>query len=313
MAEKTLPINAHISESSLLQPSIQLWKHYLTDQGRSVYTIKAFVADLNLLSSYLPPDKQVGSITTKDLESFLNWLEKERNISCSPKSLARRITSLKSFFRWLSQYGAISVDPAEKIVQVAVISPLPVVLTSAEIKQLTDYANDLRFGQTPDARPYTLLSLVLETAIKKGECLALTKNHLELDDSDGAFIFVRYTNPRYRYKERKISVSEIWVEACREYLEQYQPEDQVFPWSPRRLEYILEFLGQAVGLSKHVSFDMCRWSCALQDLINGIDPDKIRQKLGISKIQWREIFLKLRRLAKEQGFDFVPEDIEANN
>ncbi len=40
------------------------------------------------------------------------------------------------------------------------------------------------------------------------------------------------------------------------------------------------------------------------DLSNGVENEKIRQKLGISKIQWREIHLKLRKLALQQGFVF---------
>jgi hypothetical protein len=66
------------------------------------------------------------------------------------------------------------------------------------------------------------------------------------------------------------------------------------------LEYLLEDLSVEAGLSKHLSFDMCRWTCALNDLKAGMEHDKIRQKLGISKIQWREIATKLDRLAKEK-------------
>jgi integrase/recombinase XerD len=73
--------------------------------------------------------------------------------------------------------------------------------------------------------------------------------------------------------------------------------DRLLPWSPRRLEYLLEDIGKDAGLPKHLSFDMCRWTCALQDYLNNVEPEKIRQKLGISKIQWREIHLKLRQLA----------------
>ena len=303
MSDKPVSLSAHITEDTLLQPAIQAWKFYLRDQGRSTHTVKAFEADLQLLSSFLPPDKPIGQITTKDLEDFTNWLANERNILCSPKSLARRITSLKSFFRWLSSNAVLTVDPAEKLVQLAVKSPLPVVLTQSEVQKVIDTADAMRFKQPADSRPYTLLSLLLETAIKKGECINLSLNHLDFDSPNGPFIFVRYTNPRYRYKERKIPVSQFWVEAFREYQQQYNPVDQAFPWSPRRLEYILEDISNAAGLEKHLSFDMCRWTSALNDLVNGIEPDKIRQKLGISKIQWREIFQKLRTLAKEQGFD----------
>ena len=86
--------------------------------------------------------------------------------------------------------------------------------------------------------------------------------------------------------------------SLQEYLAQYQPRETVFPWSPRRLEYLLEDIGKEAGLTKHLSFDMCRWTCALDDWHSGMDRDLIRQKLGISKIQWREISLKLRQLAE---------------
>jgi integrase/recombinase XerD len=59
----------------------------------------------------------------------------------------------------------------------------------------------------------------------------------------------------------------------------------------------LEDLGEEAGLTKHVSFDMCRWTCALSDWQADIDHNKIRQKLGISKIQWREVKTKLDHLA----------------
>ena len=41
---------------------------------------------------------------------------------------------------------------------------------------------------------------------------------------------------------------------------------------------------------------MCRWTCTLMDYRAGMEPEKIRQKLGVSKIQWREVFMKLKQL-----------------
>jgi integrase/recombinase XerD len=45
---------------------------------------------------------------------------------------------------------------------------------------------------------------------------------------------------------------------------------------------------------------MCRWTSALDDWKSGMETEKIRQKLGVSKIQWREVSLKLRQLAGEK-------------
>lgn len=293
---------AHLTEKTFLQPAIQAWKFYLNDQGRSPHTVKAFVADLNLLDTFLPPDKTIGDISLRDLENFTNWLENERGVPCSPKSLSRRITSVKSFFRWLQNGGVILVDPADKLVQRSVSSPLPTVLTHPEVKTALRTAAAMREGDQPDARPYTLIKLLLETAIKKGECRNIALNHLSLEDPENAYVFIRYTNPRYRYKERKIPLSQDWIESFNEYVSQYEPEERLFPWTARRLEYLLEDITEAAGFEKRISFDMCRWTSVLTDLIEGVEPDRIRQKLGVSKIQFREIRRKLRTLALQQGY-----------
>jgi integrase/recombinase XerD len=307
MNRKDETISAHITESTLLQPAIQAWKYFLRDQGRSHHTLKAFEADMMLLEEFMPTDKQIGQISTKDLEDYLTWLEDDRGIPCSPKTLSRRITSLKSFFRWLTKNAVISVDPAEKLIQKTVTSPLPTILTPKELKVSLEAAESICTSASADPRPYVLLLLVLETALKKGECLNLKTNHLELGNPEEAFIFVRYPNQRYRFKERKISVSPQWVDAYNQYAEKYQIKDQVFPWSQRRLEYLLEDVTNAAKMDKHISFDMLRWTSALNDLSNGVEQDKIRQKLGISKIQWREVKSKLRNLAMQNGY-ILPEE-----
>ena len=289
--------SAHINASSLLTPTIKAWRIYLDDQGSSIHTVKAFTADLRLLASYLPPDRILGNITTQDLNNFLEWMQTGRGVPCSPKTLARRITSLKAFFRWLTQNGVLRIDPANKVVQKTVISPLPTVLTSDEYTLILQAAETHRHDSKPDARYYTLAALLLSTGVKKGECLAISTNHLDLESPNGPLLFVRYASPRHRYKERKIALPESWVAAYHEYAAQYELTDRVFPWSPRRLEYLLEDLTEETGLEKHLSFDMCRWTAALNDWNAGMDHDKIRQKLGISKIQWREVRMKLQKLA----------------
>jgi integrase/recombinase XerD len=289
---------AHITPSSLLVPTLRAWQIYLEDQGNSPHTVKAFQADMRLLASYLPPDRSLGDISTSDLNNFLDWMQTGRGVPCSPKTLARRITSIKAFFRWLHQNGVLLIDPAEKVLQKSVISPLPQVLSQAEVQAVQEAAERHRRASKPDARFAALLGLLLATGIKKGECLAININHIDLEAPSGPLLFVRYASPQHRYKERKISLPESWVPVYQEYCRQYEIKDQLFPWSQRRLEYLLEDLGEEAGLDKHLSFDMCRWTSALMDWQSEIDHNRIRQKLGVSKIQWREVSMKLERLAE---------------
>src|SRR3989304_2717463 len=114
------------------------------------------------------------------------------------------------------------------------------------------------------ARPTrALVYLLLTTGIKKSETLGIKLEHVELDAPHGPQIFIRYASPANRYKERKLTLPDDWIPAYTEYLVQYQPAERLFRWSPRRLEYLLEDIGNEAGRAKPLSFDMCRWTCAL--------------------------------------------------
>jgi integrase/recombinase XerD len=289
-------LTSHLTPQTSLTSAIHSWQAFLADQGRSPNTIKAFLSDVRLLTTFLPEDTTLGKVTTKDLNRYFEWMEKERDVPCSPKTLARRITATKSLFRWLHQYGVLMVDPAEKVAQRSAISPLPTVLTSDEYDAVLLAADRHRRGTKPDARPYALVYLLLSTGIKKSETLGINLEHIDLEAPNGPQVFIKYATPANRYKERKLNLPEDWIPAYEEYLAQYQPTEKLFPWSPRRLEYLLEDIGNEAALTKHLSFDMCRWTCALIDFRAGEEPDKIRQKLGVSKIQWRELFIKLKQL-----------------
>ena len=290
-------LTSHLTPQTPLTSAIKTWEVFLADQGRSPNTIKAFLSDVRLLTTFLPGDTTLAKVTTKDLNRYFEWMEKERDVPCSPKTLARRITATKSLFRWLHQYGVLVVDPAEKVAQRSAISPLPTVLTQEEYDAVLLAADRHRRDRKPDARPYALVYLLLTTGIKKSETLGIKLEHVELEAPNGPQVFIKYASPANRYKERKLILPDDWIAAYDEYRAQYQPKEQLFPWSPRRLEYLLEDVGNEAGLTKHLSFDMCRWTCALNDFRAGEEPDKIRQKLGVSKIQWRELYIKLKQLA----------------
>ena len=126
--------------------------------------------------------------------------------------------------------------------------------------------------------------------------------HLEIDDPKKAALYVRYSNPRFRYKERRLPLSEDWVEAYKDYAQRYDIKDQVFPWSQRRLDYLLSDVAEEAKFEKNISFDSLRWTSAVIDLVNGVDAETIRQKLGISKIQWRDVHERLHKIAREYGY-----------
>jgi integrase/recombinase XerD len=283
-----------LGPNASLNAAILAWRDHLEREHSPVNTVKAFIGDLNLAAQFVGAFKSLNQVTTRDLDNWLQWQRSSRK--CSPKTYARRVTSLKSFFRWLNQTGVLGTDPAAPLIQQTVLSPLPEVLSEAEIEAALAGAEALRRAEKPDLRPHVLFTLLIDTGIKKGEVLNLVPNHVDLSNPDEPVLWVRYPDPRHRYKERKLRLRPSWIPVYKEYLAEYAPQDKLFPWSPRRLEYLLEDLTRAAGLRKRITFDLCRWTCAVRDARAGMDETQLRQKLGLSKIQWREIGMKLRKL-----------------
>ena len=50
------------------------------------------------------------------------------------------------------------------------------------------------------------------------------------------------------------------------------------------------------GLTKHLSFAMCRWTCFVKDHAEGVPMEVIRDKMGVSQVQWRDIYNKIQIL-----------------
>jgi len=265
------------------------------------------VSDIRLLGRYLGIGTPIGEIGTKNLNDYLHWLTDERGVPCSPKSYARRVTSLKIFFRWLHEAGVIPQNPSVAVIQRSVSSPLPEAPRVAEVKHAMEIANSWRVaeaGRKADARPYLLLSLILKTGLKKGETLAIVPNHIDDSDPEAPMLYVRYSNPRLRYKERKLPLDPEWLDVLDEYTQQYRPVDTLFTCTARNLEYVLRDIAEAADITPGIlSFENLRWASALQDWRDNVEHDDIRQKLGLSKVGWRETKSKLSRLIELEAIE----------
>ena len=296
-----------------LDDALLVYLDNLERSGASHHTIKAFRSDLRLLGRWSGFETPVSDYSTAKLNHFLHWMLTERDKPCSTKTYARRVTTLKNFFNYLSDANVIPRDPAAAIIQKTVQSPLPDVLLNAERELVWKVTMGIRADpHSPDARPHVLVTLLLETGIKKAECMALRREDFLRERAAGPQIWIRYDSPKMRYKERKIDVSGELLEVLDEYLAQRRPEDVIFDCTPRNLEYVLRDVALAAGIEKSkLSFETLRWTCAYTDFVAGMDRDRLREKLGLSRISWRDTSARLAELADMYGED-VPENQEDN-
>src|SRR5262245_49373803 len=93
-----------LNRHTALRDTLTLFQQHLIHEGKSEHTVRAFTADLQLLAEYTNEKTPIGRYNTDILNKFLEWLEHERGVPCSRKSYARRVTTLKVYFKWLSEH-----------------------------------------------------------------------------------------------------------------------------------------------------------------------------------------------------------------
>jgi integrase/recombinase XerD len=287
-----------LTADSSLASAAERFRDHMVQQDYAENTIKSFLGDLGILERHLTGNPPIGRISTKTLQDFLNWLQHERGKPCSPKSYARRLTTLKVFFAWLADLGVLPADPAAPLVHKPVHTPLPRILYDDQVEGVLRTTREMTLGEKPDPRPHLLVSLLLNTGIKKQECMAIKLSHIDLSNPAGPVVHIRYDKPRMHYKERRLRLPPSWAPTLAQYRQAYEPQDLLFPCTPRNLEYVLADVARRAGLPEGLSFEMLRWTCAVRDHRARMDPDRLRRKLGLSKTSWKETEPKIIRLAE---------------
>lgn len=287
---------AAVTAETSLAVALGPFQNHMIRQGFTENTIKAFLSDLRLLIRYAGGSTPLREIGTKELNDFLAWMLHKRGKPCSPKTYARRVTTLKVFFNWLHETEVLPTDPAAPVIQQSVSAPLPDILYDDQVERMLETTRTLATAEEPDARPHLLVSLLLQTGIKKGECMRIELRHIDTSGPQNPTVFIRYDNPRYQHKERKLKLPTDWTATFEQYREQYQPQEQLFECTARNLEYVLDDIAEQASLPG-LSFEMLRWTSAARDFKNDMDHDKLRQKMGLSKVSWQETSKKLETLA----------------
>jgi integrase/recombinase XerD len=278
------------------------FQEHMIEQDYAENTIKSFLGDLRIFKRYLKDEPAIGQISTKELRGFLHWLQHERGKPCSPKSYARRLTTLKVFFGWLASLGVVPVDPAAPLTHKPVQTPLPRILRDNQVEQVLAVTQRMRAGgepdDKPDPRPDLLVTLLLHTGIKKQECMAIKLAHIDTSNPARPVVHIRYDKPRMQYKERRLRLPPGWAQTLAQYQEAYGSQGFLFPCTARNLEYVLTNVAKQAGLPDGLSFEMLRWTCAVRDHQARMEPDRLRRKLGLSEMSWRETEPKIIKLAE---------------
>jgi len=298
MTQPVASLPTDLTRDSSLAAAISGFHGHMLRQGFSDNTIKAFQADLRLFMKYMGASRPLSEIGQVDLERYMTWMRVDRGVSCSPKTYARRLTTLKVFFSWLAVSEVLQTDPAAALIHEPASAPLPVILYDGQVNDLLRATRDLLWASKPDARPYLLILVVIQTGIKKSECMEIKLEHIDLSNPQAPVLYIRYADPRRTHKERKLALGPAFTPVYRQYLREYAPKEHLFECTSRNLEYVLQDMAQLAGIAGGVSFEQLRWTSAVRDYRNGMPAAHLREKMGLSQISWRETLPKIQKLAR---------------
>jgi len=144
---------------------------YLESRRRARATIVAYGKDIEQVTTFLTNmgKKTITEVTRDELEAFLKKLASDRY---TPKSISRKINSIKTFFRFLKAAGVVTIDPAIEIEHPKYEVKPPRILSKIEYRALRDACRG-------DIRIYAIVELFLQTGIRIGELAALTLSDIK--------------------------------------------------------------------------------------------------------------------------------------
>lgn len=240
-----------------------------------------------------------ASMTPSDLRT---WLAAKRRRECSAMTLKRRLSSLRSFYRYMMRHEGLGANPAAELVAARLPKPLPVSVRPAETASMLDSADedaaadDATFVQIRDA---LILEMFYATGMRCSELI-------DLRDADVSTTRMTLTVMGKRRKERQIPMTPRVAAMTRRYRQSREETvgtstAEAFFVRPdgqplyRKLVYnIVHDAMTAAGVhASRLSPHVMRHSCATDLLNGGADLESVRSLLGHASLATTQIYTHL--------------------
>ncbi|MEO5566489.1 MAG: tyrosine recombinase XerC [Luteimonas sp.] len=261
--------------------------HLLVERRMSPNTLDGYRRDLTALATWTQAQsRDLLSLGGEDIRGFV---ASEHRRGLSPKSLQRRLSAVRSFYRWLLKHGRIVASPAAAIRAPKAPRKLPQVLDPDEAKALVEVPTDVPLG----LRDRALLELFYSSGLRLSELCALRWRDLDL--ADGLVTVLGKGS-----KQRSVPVGS---HACKALDEWHRhtgagADTPVFPGrngpiTPRAVQLRLRQLAQRQGLFKRVYPHLLRHSFASHVLESSGDLRGVQELLGHADIATTQIYTHL--------------------
>lgn len=317
---KTNPrVNNQNKNRDLEQKGLDLITKYhdylLVERNYSSYTISNYMIDINEFVEFLKNDNYGSILTIEKTNIPTIYMASLFGRKLSKKSIARKISSLRSFYRYLLEMGEVKENPFLEVDLPKLDKPLPKLVYPNGIKEMFE-AIDVT---TPlGMRDKAILEMLYGSGLRVSELCSLTEKNLD------------YANEMVKvfgkgHKERYVPMNDSTIISIKNYIHIARPililknelgaPEVLFvnhrggALTPRGVRVILDNIIDKTANQTHVSPHMLRHSFATQLLDGGADLRSVQEMLGHAFLSSTQIYTHVsKEKLKEVYMENNPRD-----
>lgn len=272
--------------------SITSFIQYITYERRySGNTSKAYENDLHAYSEYLETTYELSNLEKSDSNMIRSWVVHLMDEGLSPRSVNRKISSLKSYFKYLMKEGLIETNPLHQVNTVKASKKLPAYISQDEIIDLLD--QPLKDNNFFSIRDKIIIEILYGTGIRRSELINLqekaidfNRGLLKVSGKGNKERLIPLSNRLLEHISDYILFKEKAINTASPYLIVTDKGNQAYP------EFILRKVKSGLAGLKNIkkSPHILRHTFATHMLNNGADLNVIKELLGHADLSATQVY-----------------------
>ena len=288
-----------MAENVIKDKWVDAFLNYLyVEKNCSSLTVSNYMRDISIFHAYME-NRSAGfkwaQVAILDIRSYLAKMNEEKY---ARRTISRRISSLRSFFKYLLRENKVKTNPFVKVKTPKLDKRLPVFLEETEINGLLELPAKDELG----LRDQALLEILYATGCRVSELVGLTLDRIDL--SNQYVLLIGKGN-----KERLVPIGHTAVHAIENYFKNSRdiimskynvPEhNRIFvnhrgmPLTDRSVRRVLDRYIKELAINKHISPHTIRHTFATHLLEHGADLRSVQELLGHANLSTTQIYTHL--------------------
>ena len=262
-------------------------KYIEFEKRYSKHTLISYNTDLTQFLNFLHTEYEISDVSEISHQIIRSWISSMLDSGISSRSVNRKITTLKSFYKYLMQEDEVIENPTQKIISPKNAKKLPVFVEKSKMDELL---SEIEFPDTFEGeRDKLIIDVFYMTGMRLSELLGIKKEDIDFSKSSIKVL-------GKRNKERIIPLSINLLNQLKKFSEKHKINSYFFvnfdgkKLSAKNIYNIVnKYLGMVSSLEKK-SPHILRHTFATHMLNNGADINAIKEILGHANLSATQVY-----------------------